>query len=122
MNILLAIPARYGSSRFEGKPLAEIKGKTMIRRVVEQCQRVRNIYDGEVDVIVGTEDKRIFDHVAQFGNVMMTSDSHESGTDRVAEVASAAGKKYDAIINVQGDEPLIFPEQIVELINCFKTE
>jgi 3-deoxy-manno-octulosonate cytidylyltransferase (CMP-KDO synthetase) len=119
MDILLAIPARYGSSRFEGKPLIDFKGKTMIQRVVEQCQKVGDLFEGNITVIVGTDDQRIYNHVKQFGEVMMTSDSHESGTDRVAEVAAKSGKSYDAVINVQGDEPLIFPEQIVQLIDCF---
>jgi 3-deoxy-manno-octulosonate cytidylyltransferase (CMP-KDO synthetase) len=120
MNVLLAIPARYASSRFEGKPLVDINGKTMIQRVVEQCLKVQHLTGDSIDVIVATDDSRIYDHVKEFGDVMMTSPSHESGTDRVAEVAARAIKVYDVVINVQGDEPLIHPEQIVQLIACFK--
>ncbi len=120
MKILLAIPARYKSSRFEGKPLADILGKSMIRRVVEQCEKVQSLTADEIDIMVATEDQRIYDHVKEFGNVLMTSASHESGTDRVAEVAAMSNKLYDVIINVQGDEPLIRPEQILQLIGCFK--
>ncbi len=122
MKVLLAIPARYGSSRFEGKPLAMIHGKTMIQRVYEQCCKVQTLTQNSIDVIVATDDERIFNHVKEFGKVQMTSRSHESGTDRVAEAVNASKNTYDVVINVQGDEPLIHPEQILQLINCFKIE
>lgn len=119
MNVLLAIPARYGSSRFEGKPLTDIKGKTMIQRVVEQCLKVQDLTENNIDVVVATDDERIFNHVSPFCKVLMTSGNHESGTDRIAEAAILMNKQYDVVINVQGDEPIIKPEQILQLIHCF---
>lgn len=119
MNVLLAIPARYGSSRFEGKPLTDIQGKTMIQRVVEQCQKVQAITSHQITVVVATDDQRILKHAMTFTQTLMTSSSHESGTDRVAEVVTMMSQSFDVVINVQGDEPLIHPEQIVQLIECF---
>lgn len=111
LNITAIIPARYASSRFPGKPLAQILGKTMIQRVYEQtCQA--SLVDR---VIVATDDERIADAVNAFGGeVCMTSPSHETGTDRLAEVA--AGLTSDLIVNVQGDEPLIDPAMIDQAI------
>ena len=112
MKTLIVIPARYESSRFEGKPLVEIAGKSMIQRVYEQAKAC-NLAS---DVVVATDDKRIFDHVKSFGGeVKMTSKEHQSGTDRCAEVAGEF-PDCDLVINVQGDEPFIQPEQIDELI------
>lgn len=119
MNVLLAIPARYGSSRFEGKPLTNIHGKTMIQRVVEQCQKVQAITAHQITVVVATDDQRIFEHASNYTRTLMTSSNHESGTDRVAEVVTQLTPTFDVVINVQGDEPLIHPEQIVQLIDCF---
>ncbi len=119
MNVLLAIPARYGSSRFEGKPLVDIKGKTMVQRVVEQCLKVQHLTDYSIDVVVATDDERIVNHVKPYCAVVMTSLAHESGTDRIAEVAAKLNKNYDIVVNVQGDEPLIHPEQILQVIRCF---
>ncbi len=111
MKILVLIPARYASSRFPGKPLAVIKGKAMIHRVYEQSVKA---YD---DVCVATDDQRIYDKVKEFGGkVVMTSTEHQSGTDRCLEAlerfSAETGLHYDAVINVQGDEPFIKPEQI----------
>jgi 3-deoxy-manno-octulosonate cytidylyltransferase (CMP-KDO synthetase) len=115
MNILGIIPARYASTRFPGKPLVDISGKTMIQRVYEQAKKCSSF----ADVVVATDDDRIFDHVLGFdGKAVMTSTEHQSGTDRCAEVASKH-PEYDIIINIQGDEPYIDPEQITKLAACF---
>lgn len=122
MKILGIIPSRYGSTRFPGKPLIEIDGKTMIQRVYEQAKKSRSL----AEVIVATDDARISEHVNSFGgHVMMTSTSHESGTDRCAEVVGSLEEQYDVAINIQGDEPYINPLQIDQLCACFddaKTE
>lgn len=121
MNFVGIIPARYGSQRFPGKPLAKIKGKTMIERVYFQTAKALD------NVYVATDDTRIENEVKRFGGkCIMTKDSHKSGTDRIAEaihIIEANHKEhYDAIINVQGDEPFIHPEQIKELCDCFDDE
>ncbi len=103
----MIIPARWASSRFPGKPLAPICGKPMIQWVVEKARKASLVSE----VIVATDDKRIADVVAAFGGrAVMTSAGHPSGTDRIAEVAE--GLEYDIVVNVQGDEPLIPPENI----------
>lgn len=118
MNIIGIIPSRFESSRFPGKPLIDLAGKTMIQRVYEQACKANSLSK----VMVATDDKRIFDHVLSFGgNVIMTSDSHQSGTDRCNEVLEKIDEKVDAVINIQGDEPFINPEQIDLLANCFST-
>jgi len=115
MHILGIIPARYASSRFPGKPLVDIAGKSMIQRVYEQAKKCADL----TEVIVATDDERIFDHVADFGGVaVMTSPNHASGTDRCAEVA-LQHPEYEVIINIQGDEPYIDPAQISKLAACF---
>lgn len=115
MKTLGIIPARYASTRFPGKPLVDIAGKSMIQRVYEQAKKCGQLSE----VIVATDDDRIFEHVRGFGGkAVMTSSSHQSGTDRCAEVAEKH-PEYDAIINIQGDEPYIDPEQISTLISCF---
>ena len=115
MNILGIIPARYASTRFPGKPLVDIAGKSMIQRVYEQAKKCADL----AEVIVATDDTRIYDHVLNFGGVaLMTSTGHQSGTDRCAEVA-LQHPQYDVIINIQGDEPYIDPEQISKLAHCF---
>lgn len=115
MKILGVIPARFESTRFPGKPLIDLAGKTMIERVYLQAKKSNAL----ADVVVATDDQRIFDAVKAFkGEVILTSNKHQSGTDRCAEVS----KKligYDAIINIQGDEPLIDPKQINLVANCF---
>ncbi|MDF2518601.1 MAG: 3-deoxy-D-manno-octulosonate cytidylyltransferase [Sphingobacterium sp.] len=116
MKFLGIIPARYASSRFPGKPLIDIEGKTMIRRVYEQVKKSKKL----TEVIVATDDERIAAEVLSFGgNVLMTSDAHQSGTDRCAEVI-ANNREYDVVINIQGDEPFINPEQIDLLASCFE--
>ena len=113
MNVIGVIPARYESSRYPGKPLADILGKTMIQRVYEQCT-ASDLLDV---VIVATDDQRIFEAVEAFGGrVKMTRSDHPSGTDRIAEVA-ADFDDDDIIINIQGDEPLIDPAQIDQLVS-----
>lgn len=115
MNTLGIIPARYASSRFPGKPLVDIAGKSMIQRVYEQAKKCAHLSD----VVVATDDNRIFDHVTGFGGkAVMTGSDHQSGTDRCAEVA-LKHPEYDVIINIQGDEPYINPDQISKLIACF---
>jgi 3-deoxy-manno-octulosonate cytidylyltransferase (CMP-KDO synthetase) len=117
MKFIGIIPARYASTRFPGKPLADMNGKTMIQRVYEQVQNVLDL------VYVATDDNRIETAVQSFGgNVVMTSDNHRSGTDRCYEAFCKIGKEYDVIINIQGDEPFIQPEQIEALKNCFTDE
>ncbi|MFP4366710.1 MAG: 3-deoxy-manno-octulosonate cytidylyltransferase [Bacteroidales bacterium] len=121
MNLLGIIPARFGSTRFPGKPLAEIKGKPMIQRTWEQAKKAID------DVVIATDDERIEKAVIKFGGkVFMTSSAHQSGTDRCAEVAeiisSGTEKVYDVIINIQGDEPFIHPQQISLLAGCFREE
>ncbi|MDR2472242.1 MAG: 3-deoxy-manno-octulosonate cytidylyltransferase [Tannerella sp.] len=117
MKFLGIIPSRYASTRFPGKPLADIGGKTMIRRVYEQaCNTVDNLY-------VATDDERIFEAVRAFGgNVVITSSEHRSGTDRCYEAYKKIGDGYDVVINIQGDEPFIQPEQIELLKSCFKSD
>ncbi len=116
MKVLGIIPSRYGSTRFPGKPLVEINGKSMIQRVYEQAKKAISL----AEVVVATDDERIFIHIESFGGkVMMTSTSHESGTERCAEVINKLNEKYDVLINIQGDEPFIDPEQINLLCACF---
>jgi 3-deoxy-manno-octulosonate cytidylyltransferase (CMP-KDO synthetase) len=116
MKIIGIIPARYASSRFPGKPLADILGKSMIQRVFEQCKKATLLSE----VIVATDDARIFNHVTEFGGkVIMTASSHPSGTDRCNEVVQKLTEKYDIAINIQGDEPYINPEQIDQIANLF---
>lgn len=118
MNILGIIPARYDSTRFPGKPLVEIKGKSMIMRVYEQSlMAFKTVY-------VATDDNRIFEHVKSFGGkVIMTSSEHKSGTDRCAEAAVKISEElktnFDIVVNIQGDEPFIQPSQLELLVSCF---
>lgn len=108
------IPSRYGSSRFPGKPLAKIGSMTMIERVYRQASKSLD------EVVVATDDERIKMCVEAFGgNVVMTSESHRSGTDRCHEAYNNYGATASVIINIQGDEPFIDPSQIEELKNCF---
>ena len=117
MKFIGIIPARYASTRFPGKPLADLGGKTMIQRVYEQVQDVLDL------VYVATDDQRIETAVQSFGgNVVMTSDQHRSGTDRCYEAFCKIGEGYDVIVNIQGDEPFIQPEQIIALKDCFTDE
>lgn len=108
MRVIGIIPARYGSTRFPGKPLALIGDKTMIRRTYERA--VKSSLDG---VVVATDDQRIFDEVRGFGGrVVMTRSDHKSGTERCNEALGLIWGKYDAVVNIQGDEPFIDPQQI----------
>lgn len=109
MIILGIIPARYASTRFPAKALADIGGKTMIQRVVEQARQAQLLNR----VVVATDDRRIYDHVTGFGaEVVMTGLHHQSGTDRCQEAVEQLGYKPDYIVNIQGDEPFIQPRQI----------
>ena len=114
MKFIGIIPARYASSRFPGKPLAMIGDLTMIERVYRQASK-------ELDeVVVATDDQRIYDTVTAFGGkAVMTSEAHRSGTDRCREAYANVGSDADVIINIQGDEPFIAPQQIAALKACF---
>ena len=115
-NIVGIIPSRYASTRFPAKPLVDIAGKSMIQRVYEQASKAISLQE----VIVATDDQRIFDHIVSFGGkVVMTSLEHQSGTDRCAEVLEGL-ENVDVVINIQGDEPFIEPEQIDQLATCFE--
>lgn len=118
-DIIGIIPARYASTRFPGKPLVDIDGKTMIQRVYEQAKKCKSLKA----VVVATDDERIQKAVLAFGGeVCMTSDNHPSGTDRCAEVVEKMNLNCDAIINIQGDEPFIDPAQIDLVCSCFNDE
>jgi len=108
----VVIPARYASARLPGKPLLDIAGKPMVIRVAEQAKK-----SGAKSIVVATDDQRIYDAVAEFGhNVVMTRIDHQSGTDRIAEVASLLKwSEGEVVVNVQGDEPLIEPEIIQQV-------
>lgn len=123
MKILGVIPARFDSSRFPGKPLILIEGKSMIQRVYEQCIQTKFLDE----VLVATDDERIFDTVQTFGgNVLMTSTQHLNGTSRCFEayqkIKTNQYKSFDFIINIQGDEPYIQPQQIDELCQLFSSK
>lgn len=121
MKSVIIIPARYASTRFPGKPLERLGNKPVIQHVVERAQSV------SPDVYVATDDARIYDRVIEFGGqAVMTSDAHRSGTDRCFEAynkictSSNLETPYDVVVNIQGDEPFIHPEQILQLIACFQ--
>lgn len=117
MRILGIIPARYASSRFPGKPLVDISGRPMIELVYTQAKKCKSL----TDVVVATDDKRIYDCVKNFsGHVLMTSSKHQSGTDRCYEALKKMKDNYSAVINIQGDEPFIQPQQITRVATCFK--
>lgn len=116
MSVLGVIPARYASTRFPGKPLTVINGKTMIRRVYEQASSSTKLEK----VVIATDDDRIASEVKSFGGeVVMTSDQHRSGTDRCAETVAKVAGSWNVVINIQGDEPFIQPEQIDLLAGLF---
>lgn len=116
MKILGVIPARYASSRFPGKPLANINGKSMIRRVYEQAKKAATLDQ----LIVATDDSRIYEHVKSWGGLVeMTSSEHLSGTDRCNEILQNQKDKFDVIVNIQGDEPFIDPTQIEKVTEGF---
>ncbi len=121
MKIVGIIPARYASTRFPGKPLAMIDGKSMIQRVYEQSCKANVLSE----VWIATDDNRIESHIKSFGGkVMLTSSNHKSGTERCNEVihrlqADTPSRLFDVAINIQGDEPFIQPEQIEKVASCF---
>src|SRR5512135_1292749 len=106
MKVIGIIPARYASTRFPGKPLALIAGKPLIQHVVERCQQARSL----AEVIVATDDTRIWEVAQGFCRAEMTAPNHPSGSDRIAEVAARCA--CDAVVNIQGDEPLMDPAVI----------
>lgn len=120
MKFIGIIPARFNSTRFPGKPLAIVKGETMIRRVYQQALKCNELHE----VIVATDDQRIFDHVNEFGKAVMTSSNHPTGSDRCLEAFTLINENNtypgnSVIINIQGDEPFIQPQQISLLIQAF---
>lgn len=118
MRILGIIPARFASTRFPGKPLVDINGKTMIQRVYEKALQSTKLNE----VVVATDDERILFHVKSFGGrAILTSSEHQSGTDRCAEVAEKL-PGFDVMINIQGDEPFIDAKQIDLLCSCFESD
>lgn len=116
MNAIGIIPARYGSTRFPGKPLALIGGKPMIQRVYEQCEK------SELDhVVVATDNQQIYNTVHSFGgDAIMTSRDLPSGTDRCREALKSVQENFDIVLNIQGDEPFIDPEQINQVISILE--
>ncbi len=121
MKVIAIIPARFGSSRLEGKPLVDILGKPMIQRVYEQT--IKSI----PNAFVATDDERIKQAVIEFGgNVIMTSPDHQNGTTRCLEaferISAKLGKEFDVIVNVQGDEPMLEPIQLDELVRPFENK
>ncbi|MFD1186938.1 3-deoxy-manno-octulosonate cytidylyltransferase [Pontibacter rugosus] len=117
MKVIGIIPARYASTRFPGKPLTDINGKSMIQRVYEQAKK-----SGLAEVLVATDDARILEHVKAFGGkAVMTDSNHQSGTDRCFEAYQLNDEPYEYIINIQGDEPFIHPEQIELVATCFNS-
>ncbi len=114
MKFIAIIPARYASTRFPGKPLAILGGKTVIQRVYEQAASVLE------EAYVATDDERIFEHVESFGGrAVMTRSDHKSGTDRIEEAAEKIGTMADVIINIQGDEPFVQKSQLESLKQLF---
>ncbi|MBI1357115.1 MAG: 3-deoxy-manno-octulosonate cytidylyltransferase [Acidobacteria bacterium] len=117
MRVLGVVPARFQSSRFQGKPLALLGGRPMIQHVYERASESKLLNE----LVVATDDQRIFDAVVAFGGrCVMTSDRHPSGTDRVAEVA--AGREADIVVNIQGDEPFLSPVTLDELVEPFAAD
>lgn len=115
MKGLGIIPARYGSTRFPGKPLIEINGKSMIRRVIDQAKKCHSLQD----VWVATDDERIFKHVEEYGcKVFYTSENCNSGTERICELLPNINDKFDFVLNIQGDEPFVHVESLEELSNA----
>ena len=117
MKFIGIIPARYGSSRFPGKPLALLGGKPVIQRVYEQVAHVLD------ETYVATDDERIYNKVLEFGGkAVMTSTERQSGTDRVNAAVQKIGGDYDVVVNIQGDEPFVQRSQIEAICQCFDTE
>ena len=118
MKVLGIIPARYNSSRFLGKPLTDIAGKSMIQRVYEQAKKCELLSK----VVVATDDDRIFSHVNNFGGEVIMTGEHSSGTERCNALYQDLKKEFDVVINIQGDEPFINPEQILQVAKLFEDE
>lgn len=119
MRSIGIIPARFASTRFPGKPLADINGKIMIQRVYEQAKKSTALHH----VVVATDDERIQQAVMDFGGeVVMTSTVHQSGTDRCLEALEKLDRSFDIVVNIQGDEPFISPEQVDLILSCFHSE
>lgn len=117
MKIQAIIPARYASTRFPGKPLALLGGKEIVQHVYERAQEVFE------EVWVATDDERIAETVERFGGkVVMTSSAHKSGTDRCREAVQKTALRPDVVVNIQGDEPFVHPEQLRALCQCFEDE
>ena len=117
-KIIGIIPARFASTRFPGKPLVDIAGKSMIQRVYEQASKAESL----TKVVIATDDERIANEVKTFGgNFVFTASTHQSGTDRCAEVMEQL-PDFNIVINIQGDEPFIEPAQIDLLASCFSEE
>lgn len=115
MKFIAIIPARYASTRFPGKPLVKLGGKSVVQRVYE---RVAKVFDA---VVVATDNDEIERHVRSFGGqVVMTSQAHQSGTDRCFEAYQKWGEAADVVVNVQGDEPFIALSQLYQLQSCFE--
>jgi 3-deoxy-manno-octulosonate cytidylyltransferase (CMP-KDO synthetase) len=114
---MVVLPARYGSKRFPGKPLVEISGKPLVEWVYRRAREI----DGVGELVVATDDRRIAEAVESFGgNVVVTSGEHETGTDRVAEIAR--GSNCDIIVNLQGDEPVFDPRMVEEMVDRLAAE
>lgn len=119
MRSIGIIPARFASTRFPGKPLADINGKLMIQRVYEQAKKASALHH----VVVATDDERIREAVLGFGGeVAMTAPEHQSGTDRCLEALEQQEQEFEIVVNIQGDEPFISPEQINLILSCFHQE
>ncbi|HTL57643.1 MAG TPA: 3-deoxy-manno-octulosonate cytidylyltransferase [Candidatus Limnocylindrales bacterium] len=114
LRVVGIIPARFASSRFPGKPLALIAGKPLLQHVIERCKKATSL----AEIIVATDDERIRDTARRFCRVEMTASTHPSGSDRIAEVASRC--PCDAVINIQGDEPLIEPGVIDAVVGALE--
>lgn len=118
-TVVAVIPSRYGSTRFPGKPLALINNKPMIQWVYEKVKSISDIDE----VYVATDDNRIYDAVHSFdGKAIMTSKEHNSGTDRIAAALNKIERKFDIVLNVQGDEPMVRQEMLISLIRSFEDE
>lgn len=122
MKTVIIIPARYGSTRFPGKPLAMIAGKTMLARVLDVAKTAA-AGDADVQILVATEDQRILDHARALGaDAVLTPDNCQTGTDRAFAALEQAGVKPDIVLNLQGDAPLTPPHFIRAMIDAFATE
>lgn len=118
-KVLAIIPARYASTRLPGKPLLDLGGKSMIQRVYEQVLKCSSIDD----IIIATDDERISNEALNFGGkALMTAPHHQSGTERCGEILQLMANKFDIVVNIQGDEPFIQPEQIAEVLMPFEND